>query len=165
MKVIFLGVDGVLNSKDDLLKYRENNTNRVVLYSEVEDRPLKLLKQLVEKTGAKIVISSSWRIGCDRSGTDSVFGTELYDKLVQRLKDYDMEVFDITPLLSGINQRENEICQWLQKHDGEVEEFVIIDNEKDIHGLIESNLVETTYEHGLTEEHITRAIQLLGGAI
>ena len=62
MKVIFLDVDGVLNSEDDLRVFREkNNITETILYAEVEDRPLKLLKELVEKSGAKIVVSSSWR--------------------------------------------------------------------------------------------------------
>ena len=69
MKVIFLDVDGVLNSEDDLLIYRaKNNITGCILYEEVEDRPLKLLKEIIDKTNAKIVVSSSWRIGCGRSG-------------------------------------------------------------------------------------------------
>ena len=45
--------------------YREkNNITGCILYDEVEDRPLKLLKEIIDKTSAKIVVSSSWRIGC-----------------------------------------------------------------------------------------------------
>lgn len=164
MKVIFLDVDGVLNSEDDLMRYRkENNINHTILYANVEDRPLKLLKQLVDKTAAKIVVSSSWRIGCERSGRESVFGTELYTKLVKRLKDYDMEVYDITPSLSGNSQRGDEIRQWLQTCQDEIENFVILDDDSDMCEFVETNLVQTTYKHGLTEEHITKAIQVLEG--
>lgn len=56
MKVIFLDVDGVLNSEKDLLEAKGK--------SELFDRPLALLKELVESTKAKIVVSSTWRIGC-----------------------------------------------------------------------------------------------------
>ena len=98
MKVIFLDVDGVLNSKDDLLIYRaKNNITGCILYAEVEDRPLKLLKEIIDKTNAKIVVSSSWRVCCDRSGKESIFGNKLYTKLINRLSDYDIEVYDITP--------------------------------------------------------------------
>ena len=53
MKVIFLDVDGVLNSEKDLLEAKGK--------SELFDRPLILLKELVESTKAKIVVSSTWR--------------------------------------------------------------------------------------------------------
>ena len=51
MKVIFLDVDGVLNSEKDLLEAKGK--------SELFDRPLALLKELVESTKAKIVVSST----------------------------------------------------------------------------------------------------------
>ena len=162
MKVIFLDVDGVLNSEDDLKVFREkNNITGTILYAEVEDRPLKLLKELVEKSGAKIVVSSSWRIGCERSGRESVFGARLYEKLVKRLKDYGMDVYDITPSLSGNRQRGDEIREWLQTCENDVENFVILDDDADMCEFVETNLVQTTYEHGLTDDSITKALQVL----
>ena len=52
MKVIFLDVDGVLNSAQDGYSIRLKT-----------DSHLKLLQYIVKETGAKIVLSSSWRIG------------------------------------------------------------------------------------------------------
>ena len=46
MKVIFLDIDGVLNTNSD---------------REISDDKLKLLSELVSKTGADVVLSSSWR--------------------------------------------------------------------------------------------------------
>ena len=161
MKVIFLDVDGALNSEDDLMVYREkNNIKGCIFYAEVEDRPLKLLKELVEKSGAKIVVSSSWRIGCKRSGRESIFGIGLYKKLVERLKDYEMDVYDITPSLSG-KQRGDEIREWLQTCESDIENFVILDDDADMCEFTETNLVQTTYDHGLTEDIITKALQVL----
>ena len=116
MKVIFLDVDGVLNSEDDLMVYRKkNNINHCILYAEVEDRPLKLLKEIVDNTSAKIVVSSSWRIGCERSGQESIFGNSLFMKLQTRLKEYGMDIYDITPSITKF-QRGDEIKAWMSEN-------------------------------------------------
>lgn len=92
MKVIFLDVDGVLNSEKDLLEAKGK--------SELFDRPLALLKELVESTKAKIVVSSTWRIGCSKSGRNSWYGEEIFKTLTDRLAEYQMEVYDITPVIN-----------------------------------------------------------------
>lgn len=55
--MIFLDVDGVLNSTEDLMEYlKKTGKKSAGLYDEVEERPLKLLKEIVDKTGAEIVV-------------------------------------------------------------------------------------------------------------
>lgn len=161
MKVIFLDVDGVLNSEDDLLIYREKNKiTGCILYAEVEDRPLKLLKEIVDKTFAKIVVSSSWRIGCERNGRQSIFGRGLYEKLEKRLKDYGMEIYDITPSLGTGTQRGDEIREWLSQN--ETENFIILDDDSDMCEYVETkHFIQTTYKRGLTEELKNKAIAVL----
>lgn len=162
LKVIFLDVDGVLNSENDLMIYREkNNITGSILYDAVEDRPLSLLKEIVETTGAKIVVSSSWRIGCDRSGKESIFGSLLYDKLEHRLKNHDMEIYDITPSIEGTNiQRGDEIRAWLSKNP--VQNFIILDDDTDMCEFLHTeHFIKTTYKHGLTEELKNKAITVL----
>ena len=56
-KIIFLDIDGVLNSVE--YRKRIQCTGRV----EMDPQLLSLLADLVNKTGAKLVISSTWRIG------------------------------------------------------------------------------------------------------
>ena len=53
MKVIFLDVDGVLNSDDFIM-----NKNRK---SDIDEENVKLLKRAVIETGAKVVVDSSFR--------------------------------------------------------------------------------------------------------
>ena len=160
MKVIFLDVDGVLNSEDDLMVYREkNNINHCILYAEVEDRPLKLLKEIVDKTSAKIVISSSWRIGCERNGNKSIFGNKLFTKLQSKLNEYNISIYDITPSITE-KQRGDEIKAWLDKN--EAEQFIILDDDCDMSEFSNTeHFIQTTYKHGLTEELKDRAIEIL----
>lgn len=161
MKVIFLDVDGVLNSEDDLMIYREKNgITGCILYDEVEDRPLKLLKELVDKSGAKIVLSSTWRYGHARMKDKDIFGGTLYKKIVDRLKEYDMEIYDVTPRLFG-KKRGDEIRDWLQHSTEKIERFVILDDDADMCEFVETNLVKTTYKTGLTQEHVDKALEIL----
>lgn len=60
MKVIFLDIDGVLNSDTYMEKQLDNSS--VGIESEIDPATLILLKKAVDTTGAKIVLSSSWRI-------------------------------------------------------------------------------------------------------
>ena len=161
MKVIFLDVDGVLNSEDDLMIHmKKNGIKGCILYAEVEDRPLKLLKEIIEKTSAKIVVSSSWRIGCERNGRKSIFGRGLYEKLEKRLKEYGMEIYDITPSLGIGTQRGDEIREWLSKN--ETENFIILDDDSDMREYTNTeNFIHTTYKHGLTEELKDKSIEIL----
>ena len=55
MKVIFLDIDGVLNSRRyDAKRDKNGNTN-------IDETRLPLVKRIVDATGARIVLSSSWR--------------------------------------------------------------------------------------------------------
>lgn len=59
MKVIFLDVDGVLNS-NDYIEYTSKNNVKGIL-EEIDPKKIDMLKQVLNITGAKIVVSSSWR--------------------------------------------------------------------------------------------------------
>ena len=72
-----------------------------------------------------------------------------------------MEVYDITPSLSGNTQRGDEIREWLQTCESDIDSFVILDDDADMCEFVETNLVQTTYKHGLTEDAITKALQVL----
>lgn len=154
MKVIFLDVDGVLNSEKDLLNADGD--------SEIFDRPLELLKRLVDSTKANIVISSSWRIGCAKSGKKSYYEEELFKILEKRLSDYQMKIFDITPVINKPNiKRGDEIREWLRNTKYRIESFVILDDENDMCEFTSTNLVQTSMETGLTEDHILIAENIL----
>ena len=57
MKVIFLDVDGVLNSQQ---LFEKSEDAQLI---SVDEENIKNLKKIVDATGAKIVLSSSWIYG------------------------------------------------------------------------------------------------------
>lgn len=155
MKVIFLDVDGVLNNT--------HTRETVEDYIFVSDDKILLLKQLIDKTDAKIVLSSSWRKGWRFKENNPHCANEdvrLFNALEFKLKEYGIELMSYTKHLW---HRGKEIADWLEKWDGEtIESFVILDdmNEEDL--LPHSKrLVQTNISEGLTENHINQVIQML----
>lgn len=159
MKVIFLDVDGVLNSESDLIAYRQkNNIDGCIFYGEVEVRPLRLLKEIVDNTNAKIVVTSSWRIGCKRKDGHIVGGKQ-YTKLTNRLKEYGLDIYDITPCLRDMD-RGDEIREWLSNNP--VDNFIILDDDTDMCEFLHTDhFIKTTYKYGLTKELKDKSIRNL----
>lgn len=64
MKVIFLDIDGVLNSNDWYVK-----TRGVGGYNggDIDPECIELINDLIDATGAKIIMSSSWRSDYENS--------------------------------------------------------------------------------------------------
>lgn len=135
MKVIFLDIDGVLNSRQDRFSWTIETDIHFIR-----------LKRIIDKTGAQIVLSSSWRIG--DSSKDIVH---------KRLQQFGMDFIDVTPVFGG-QHRGREIADWLSKH--EVESFVILDDEGDMDELID-RLVKTDMNIGLQDSDVDKAVHLL----
>ncbi len=152
MKIIFLDIDGVLNSDEYFDKVR--NLNIQGIQSEIDVEKIKLLKKAIDETGAKVVLSSSWR----------------YTKNAQYLKELlaNFEIYtDSTPFMQGVKGLE--IKQWLLNNQG-VEDFVILDDEifdsydeELIKKLIKiSNGNGYNFGEGLLPEDIDKIIKRLG---
>lgn len=158
MKIIFLDVDGVLNSEE----YLRNSSKRKKLYGEICDENLLSLKKLVELTNAKIVVSSTWRIGCARSGRENFYGEQLFQELEKSLSNVGLEILDITPVINkpGV-KRGDEIRQWLQTTKYDIESFVILDDDTDMCEYTSTNLVKTSNKTGLTDNDVLTAEEIL----
>lgn len=111
MKVIFLDVDGVLNSEEYVKKAIESGINGIE--SEIDIETVKLLKYIIIETGANIVLTSSWRY--TKNGGDLV-------KLLNKYEIYP----DLAPFINNV--RGLEIKKWLQ-NSGNIEDYVIVDDE------------------------------------
>jgi len=153
IKVIFLDIDGVLNSNAYDRSRKENDGN-------IDETRLPLLRRIVEETEAKIVLSSTWRThwNKDRSLCDSV-GRAL-DALFAAEQ---LEIFDKTPEVPE-NDRAEEIRMWLNQNQT-AERFVILDDIRFGWGDLQENLVSTNYRigRGLEERHVRESIRLLNG--
>jgi hypothetical protein len=104
------------------------------------------LRTIVRDTGAKIVVTSSWRTG---RTLDNLSG------LLQAAGCH-LDVLDKT---SDGPTRGNEIRAWLQRTPLHVTSFVVLDDDW-VDGL-ESRQVKTEFETGLRAAHVKRAIQML----
>ena len=160
MKVIFLDCDGVLNTQ-----FSKSFFGR---YVGCDDDKLERLKRIVDATGAKIVVSSTWRLDISR-GNGNFNASGIYQYLLDNLKRYDLEVYDITPECSYHRTlRGTEIRKWLEEHP-EVTEWVVLDDEyfgDFSYQKIFQHLVETNFyipNGGLQDEHVAMAIHILNG--
>ena len=177
MKIIFLDIDGVLNgyskwtgycykvfSKLHLLKFIKRHYD---LFG-VRTHKVKLLSKIVKKTGAKVVLSSSWRYGWYESYDKK---TDREKELEDKLMKYNITVIGITPKDYSGN-RGLEIQEYMEYCGYTIDKFVILDDEKfDILSLYPDNLILTSrdgnirgawYENtGLKRKHVNKAVKLL----
>ena len=170
MKVIFLDVDGVLNTKEsgyggffDTGLSKDAITHNIVRWDQAcVDR----LVEVVKQTGAHIVLSTYWRL---------CFTVEEFFHFFALYTDHPMPIIDRTADLSesfAMAPRSLEIHEWLKAHP-EVTSYVVIDDltprefRLDTRGdeawtLLEPVYINTILDEGMTDEHRDRAIALLG---
>ena len=157
MKVIFLDIDGVLNSQR-LIEKDENE--------KIDINAVKLLNNLIDKSGAVIVLSSGRRLWFDDNMvTDDAEAKYLYDILCQ----YGITIYGKTPDFSTDEIRTKrtfkdvkakEIAAWLEKH-CEVDKYVILDDLDLENDQITANLVQIDGKIGITEEDVNHALDIL----
>lgn len=185
MKVIFLDFDGVLNSEIWYKRrFNEMDMDSIVSkypYYEFDPLAMQQLNRIIEETSAKVVISSTWRIG------------RTVDELQQLLNmvGFEGEIIDTTPhffargsdndgnKISYTVPRGCEIDWWLsekgkfkrinwsierQKEYMEkaiVKNYVILDDDSDMLYTQKEHFVHTGMYYGLNEKKATEAINIL----
>ena len=147
MNVIFLDFDGVLNSR----RFRATQSGMI------DENHMAFLHRIVEATGARVVLSTSWRIywdilpeKCSESGReiDQIFGN------------YGIEIIG---KISDGPDRAKEIRHWLDDHPG-VERYVILDDSPFGWGELAQHLVRTGgLVDGLDNRTAEMAIAVLNG--
>ncbi len=149
MKVIFLDFDGVLNTE----KYVKARAEFGVIIDPVK---MLLLKQIVEKTSAEIVLSTSWREHWDKNSWKC---DDTGKRINEIFAQFNLKIFDKTPQLRL--KREEEIRLWLNVH-REVVNFVVLDDMLLSAEFLEGHFVKTyNYSKGLDEQAFEKAVEIL----
>ena len=177
MKVIFLDIDGVMNSTEEMIALYNQYGSSVDTTLPTPTK-CKLLKQLVDKTGARLVLSSSWRLSLNAiQKLIDIFepynlilsGFTCHEVDIKKFKDTQYEHIkpryqhSINGWGTYIEDRGAEIAAWLLDHP-QVEKFIILDDEEsDIRHWFPNNLVKTATKFGLTEKEVLEGIKILGG--
>ena len=142
MKVIFLDVDGVLNTDSTVYRFGSDFIDPVLV---------KLVAKIVWKTGAIIVLSSSWRL--DSKDTQLV-----RDALAAE----GLSIQGCTPFHAAPSKwipRNEEIMEWIHTRGHNVTEFAVIDDDNSAE--IGGKFFQTNDQEGLTEELASRIIEHL----
>ena len=149
MNIIFLDIDGVLNSHRKLKEVYDRTHRPHSGYNYPFDEIcLNNLKRLVEITNSKLVITSTWRK--DQEGKN---------KIIETLKEYELDhhIIGYTPILH--TSRGKEIKEYLSTLE-EQPNFIILDDDTDMEDLIDY-LIKTNIQVGLTSDNTEEAIMKL----
>lgn len=155
-KCIFLDIDGVLNS-GKYIKRLDGDFDDPI--NQIDPVAVVRLNQLTDTTGAKIVVSSTWRL--------AFLGqcAEPLRSLQGCLQTYGITgaVIGMTPNKANAvrNRRGKEIQAWIDDHYSEIEKFVIIDDDSDM-GRLLPHLIKTLFSDGLQDIHVQTIIGILG---
>ena len=151
-------IDGVLNTYYTTVKTSNNITF-------VDDTKVKILKDIIDLTGAKIVLSSTWRIGWRyfELGQRDSSVVQDFIELREKLLEFGIELYDKTPILDQfMRRRGDEIQLYLDNSKDKIDGYVIID---DLGGKwlrpCSSHLLQTSEYKGLQEKHVKVAERIL----
>jgi hypothetical protein len=149
VNVLFLDFDGVLNSE----KYIRGCDGYGVV---IDPTRMVLLKQIVDATGAKIVLTTSWREHWSNCSAQRDDTGALIDRIFAT---HNLQIFDKTPELHA--RRETEIKSWLDNHT-DVANFVVLDDMLLSADFLDGHFVKTSnYFGGLDETDVRKAIAIL----
>ena len=164
-KIVFLGIDGVLNSEAWFDKCFTQLVSDYICDSDIDPDAINRLIKFLDDTNAKIVLSSSWRrLNVQRTILEfSTSNHELLKKLIQY-------IIGVTPRFHKCRKRGNEIKYWIDMLSTDYNDlvkrgyllenveisknyrYVIVDYDSDM--LRVQNFVQTDFQIGLTDEDV-----------
>lgn len=158
LKVLFLDIDGVLNchsTKDSCGKYIG-----------IDDGKVELLKEIIDATGAIIVLVSTWKECWASEPRFKANQDELATYLDEKLAKHGLTAVDKT--IDGDSFRRGKgILRYieLQKERGiDINKYVILDDEMFdyLETKLTRHLIQTSfYQNGLEKKHVRKAIERL----
>ncbi len=152
--IIFLDFDGVLNSVKNYRRLREQGLPTNDEYGTLFDGEcVEALRSITDATGAKIVVTSSWRYILDMEQIRQMWKARNLPGIVRGITPTNLI---IDPFEEG--KRGIEINKWLSMHECN---YVILDDDDDFLPYQRPHLVRTDPETGLTSESALTAIESL----
>ena len=158
MKVIFLDFDGCVTTEKTRYK--------------LDPAKLELLKEILDKTGAKLVISSSWR-------KYTLEATKEYLSTVSHFVPFPFpfvdDIIGVTERLYIKCKDENyysvprgmEIDLWIRKwhkhNEDTIENYIILDDDLDMLISQQDHFIHTHWRTGLNKRDVKKAIKILNG--
>jgi len=162
MKVIFLDMDGVLNSDTFLIDNSRRNPGQNPMDrwpgGHINPANVQMLDALVTASGARIVLSSAWRTHIELQPLYLLLKERGYTgpELIGRTTS---ELGNQPPRYKWV-PRGLEIQHWLDNTTEDVESFVILDDmENMVH--LSDRYIQTDPIDGLTSADVERAIKIL----
>ena len=153
IKIIFLDIDGVLNYG----RCPERAPSGCI---GIDDEKIKLLKEIVDATQAKIVLVSTWKFGWEKDNKSKMLKDCIY--MDQKFAGHGLEIYDKT-YDHGFD-RGHGIIEYLFNTYDYVEKWIVIDDEE-FTDYKEYNilpfLIKTGFDEGITEKHVAGAIMAL----
>ena len=152
-RIIFLDMDGVLVTMDSIHKAHADK-QRPGTAAQVDQRCAAVFNEIIRRTGAKVVVSSSWRVlHQSAEAMQAVLDTA----------GIKCEVIDITSLDEFRNAcRGRQILHWLESNQYEGN-YVILDDDSDMLEVQIPYFVQTDPINGLTEDDIPKIERILIG--
>lgn len=152
LKLIFLDIDGVLNTGQHLAKLRINQQPCADHYGPLFDpNATDNLRKIVDATGAKIVITSSWRYIHGLSGLRKMWAE----------RNMPGTIHGVTPT-DSFGSRGDEVKEYLTQISGNTPpQYLILDDECEYVGDLMKRLILTNPLTGITPSIATKAIKIL----
>ncbi len=162
-KIIFLDIDGVLNTKLWYSKMDYDTPKDKWGYA-FDPTSVANLKRIVDETGAEIVISSSWKcIGLTelrKMWKSRKLPGRIIDVTPDRMCDEELLELDLD-LIDPEEGRGYEIQKWLSQKGDNVSQYSILDDMYEMLPEQQSHLVMTDSEIGITDEDANKVIDIL----
>jgi len=149
MKIIFLDFDGVITTYHSGWR--------------ISIEKLLLIDKIVQSTNAKIVITSSWKVGFR---TVEEFKTDLDNKRCSRnvktetpFEKFVEQIYDITDNRGP--WRGDEIQRYIENNKDKIESYVILDDDNDMLDEQLFNFVQTDSYDGIGQREVDLCIKIL----
>lgn len=170
MNYIFLDIDGVMNNKEDWLWKVQNDMEQFKVHRMFCDATWGMLANVCQLTGAKVILSSSWRLnlveireeGCKPQFKPCAYNDYHSMKLLEYFDYYGIELVGLTT--RHYDCRGKQIIEYVSRNFTSEDKWVVLDDEDtDMCNIPKEQIIKTEFETGLLQEHCERIVKYFKG--